>query len=514
MIVVFNLKTARPIILIFLWMLLLTEGCVEQISKTAETGNKEKIQGKARQSIDCNILIIGGGMGGLYTAYQLGKREIASVCLFELEARLGGRILDVSFDGKETSPRIGVGARRILSGHALYTLAKELGIDYEEASNRGEFIFARGRHTESNDELAILAYPSLSRLNKTDQNETEVMDALYQRLQRGTRQKQFPDFISYVRDTIGAEGYHYLLDASRFRSDFQYPIDTASYLDWLKEEAKFESAKPVYPNGGMSEFVRRMAKAAGKKGVKFFTSQPVKSLRHNKFGYVAVTPGYQVNAKKIIIAVNAAKLESIQGDVIETIVNSPQYQQLLGIPVVTVTQWWSYPWWKKAFKDKEITRLRTIDHCINLMEIPTDEYGGRQLVTRTVYSDEMSCVALWQQLNKISTEAVEAKINRELTEIFPRVKIPRPLKTYVKVWPDAWYWLKAGTPYTNCDIADWATKPVLGEPVYLVGESYNPQRSTWSDGAVSSSSATLNAGFGFNLPQAATALICESTQRW
>ena len=63
---------------------------------------------------------------------------------------------------------------------------------------------------------------------------------------------------------------------------------------------------------------------------------------------------YEINANTVILAVNAAKLKSIHGDVPDKIVKSAQFQQLLGIPVVTVTQWWLKPWWKKAYLGKEI----------------------------------------------------------------------------------------------------------------------------------------------------------------
>jgi hypothetical protein len=78
------------------------------------------------------------------------------------------------------------------------------------------------------------------------------------------------------------------------------------------------------------------------------------------------------------------------------------------------------------------------------------------------------------------------------------------LNTHVQVWPAAWYWLRGGSSYTNADIADWAVRPLAGEPVSLVGESYNPQRSGWSDGAYKSSIRTLNGQFGLNLPLLAT----------
>jgi hypothetical protein len=94
---------------------------------------------------------------------------------------------------------------------------------------------------------------------------------------------------------------------------------------------------------------------------------------------------------------------------------------------------------------------------------------------------------------------VEAEIDRGLKSMFPGAAIPKPDKTVVKIWPAGWYWLRAGSPFTNAQIATWAILPIPGEQVSLVGESYNPQRSTWSDGAFKSSINTLNSVYGYQL---------------
>ena len=51
----------------------------------------------------------------------------------------------------------------------------------------------------------------------------------------------------------------------------------------------------------------------------------------------------------------------------------------------------------------------------------------------------------------------------------------------------------------NSDIARWAIEPLRGENVAMVGDSYNPQRSGWSDAAYKSSINMLNERFGCEL---------------
>jgi hypothetical protein len=77
--------------------------------------------------------------------------------------------------------------------------------------------------------------------------------------------------------------------------------------------------------------------------------------------------------------------------------------------------------------------------------------------------------------------------------LFPKATIPPPLNTHFQVWPNAWYWLKAGTQFTNADIADWALEPLKGEAIALVGDSYFISRAGWTDAAYKSSARLIRA---------------------
>ena len=48
--------------------------------------------------MDCEVAIVGGGLAGLYTAESLLRHgKETKVCVFEREARLGGRLYDHIF---------------------------------------------------------------------------------------------------------------------------------------------------------------------------------------------------------------------------------------------------------------------------------------------------------------------------------------------------------------------------------------------------------------------------------
>jgi hypothetical protein len=229
-------------------------------------------------------------------------------------------------------------------------------------------------------------------------------------------------------------------------------------------------------------------------------------------GYIVKTGTHEAAAKKVVIAVPPVAFPYIKGDVIADIASKQQFKDIIGVEVVTVTQWWPTDWWtqiKDPGANAQVWRAWTTEHCMTFMEVPLDAYGKAQMATRSVYDDDRNCVEFWKETASHGNAAVEAEIKRGLTHMFinngvsspSTVTIPDPIRTHVQFWPAAWHWLRAGTSYTNADIFQWATEPLgASENVALVGEAYNPQRSGWSDGAYKSSINLLNKKYGLSLP--------------
>ncbi len=463
------------------------------VSTLAFADDKDK-----KKNLTCEVVILGGGAGGLHTAFRLAPTMGDKVCLFEKENRLGGRIYDVS--RTPGGPVFGLGALRIMeTQQVVFNLADELGIQYVAAPFEDDLIRARGVSANDSDSLRTAAYP------RTTAGESALYDQLRLGPERAKASK-YPDMRTYMRSTIGAENYQFLADIFRFRGDFTYPLSAKAYLEFLDEDWDV-CCTPSYPIGGMSEFIKRMAQRATQKGARIYTSEPALEVESGKGSrYEITTANFVVRTNRLIVAIDAEAFKKVDGDLAKKIQKQAQFQDLMGVKVASVNQWWPSAWWQNANPGKKTRRAWTTESCVNFIEIPTTPYGANQLVTRSVYEDEKSCVDFWEELTDRGTSAVEAEIERGLKNMFPNVNIPKPLKTEIKIWPAGWYWLRAGSPYSNMDIAAWAIAPLQGEAVSLVGESYNPQRSTWSDGAFKSSINTLNAVFGLNLPgQTATA---------
>lgn len=454
-------------------------------------------------SIDCEVVIVGGGAGGLHTAYRLAPTLGDGVCLFEKNPTLGGRIKDEPFDPNDpSSPRIGVGARRVMEGQeVLFDLVDELGITLETPDGASDLIHARGAFAFSKEAL-LPQYPTLT---PDPSGDTET--ALYDKLRFGPARADIASaasFEAYGQAVVGEEGWNFLHDMSRFRADFSAALDARGYLDYLDEEWDV-CCTPSYPVGGMSRFIVRMQEEAETAGARIFTSEAVSAIqRDGTGGFTVETAGRVVHAQKVVIAVPPTALVHIDGDVVDDIEAQQAFQDIVPIKVVTISQWWPDSWWTAVRDpdDTQVWRAWTTEHCLNFIEIPIEPYAAAQHVTRSVYNDDPACSDMWSDLLDQGMDQVEAEVRAGLELLFngngvtANVVIPDPLKTTVQIWPDAWHWLGAGASLTNAELFEWAADPLSGEEVGLVGEAYNVQRSGWSDGAYKSSLHLLETRYG------------------
>lgn len=102
-------------------------------------------------SVDVDIIIIGAGMAGLYTAYQLALYPSnLSFRLLESEDRVGGRAYNTTFDGTRIAPGAGIG--RAAKDWRLARLMTDVGMEVKE------FPFKPNYSKPHVDILRLLAY--------------------------------------------------------------------------------------------------------------------------------------------------------------------------------------------------------------------------------------------------------------------------------------------------------------------------------------------------------------------
>ena len=453
----------------------------------------------------CHIAIVGGGIAGTYLAMRLSKKYGSKVCLLDKDKHTGGRLYGIPVNPKDSqSPEIGLGGRRVLaSQEVMMNLAKELSIVMQKPKPAEEFCFARGKYqfTTKNEEKDVFAklYGGLPINQSLPDYDYQLMKRLLNGPERKNIEKH-PDLKCYIESVVGEAGYQFIIDMTRFKSDYTYPLAAHHYVDWLETEYSYGN-DPRYPVGGMSQFVKKLALQAEKFGAQIFKSERVISINKDKNkGYHLTTSNRKILANKVIFAIPAQALSKIHGDVADAIRSKSPLEYIIGVKVLTITQWYEHAWWngiKRFSNGRRVWRVWTTDSCIRSLEIPQEPYLSGQKVFRVSYSDDINCIQHFQFLETTNYTKLQETIRNGLKHLFEYngittpIRIPWPTRMILHEWPDAWYWLKAGSPFSSSYIANWASEPIEGENVGLASDSYFLIRSSWSEGAILSAMKLL-----------------------
>jgi hypothetical protein len=462
----------------------------------------------APSNIICEIAIVGGGAAGVHTFFRLAPTYGNKVCLFEKNDYFGGRIKDI--DSPNGNGKWGAGALRVMQTQTiLFNLAKELDIQLEAVEMVESRIFARGQYRSDTNNFAGPGnpYPTIEPPEYSDFScvgDNNYPDCFQDAFQHhlfsnsGPGPKKRQTIEAYADDLLGTKEFQFLKDTSRFRGDFLSQVNAHSYLDFLSEDF-YTCCTPSYPKGGMSSFIHSMLDIAKSRGGRAFSSEPVRTIDHFGSKYLLKTLKRNVFSEKVVIAVPPVGLNQIGGTIARGIQRQAQFNAIKPIRVITIANWWKEPWWGNL--DRGWATPET-SFKFNFIEFAHSKYQKAQLATRSVFDDDPRTTQLWAKAYRMGgNDAVNTMVVNQLSEFFPDATISKLqiTKTHFQDWPDGWYWLKKDSNFSNADIAIWALRPLKAENISLVGEAYNPNRSTWSDAAYKSSINTLNQNFNLDL---------------
>eukprot|EP00301_Raphidiophrys_heterophryoidea_P005701 c12362_g1_i2.p1 GENE.c12362_g1_i2~~c12362_g1_i2.p1 ORF type:complete len:608 (+),score=98.41 c12362_g1_i2:122-1945(+) len=491
----------------------------EKVAKTQHDSDKQP-----RKVVHCKIIVVGGGFAGVYAFYKLAPLYGSDLCLVESENRLGGRVYDVS--ATPGGPVFGVGAIRVTSAQqTMIALAHELNMILQQQESDIELMKVRGRYyyrdvsQPKSRNTTVMCREAFAGLNCDIGGETTPPDtAMLQKLVQAYEQNksiasQFVDFPNYIMSIFGDEGLAFIRESVRYNSPFK-SVSTQGILDFFNIEFRDMVLDPdrYYPEGGMSQYIIRMAAAAQQHGSVIYMSEPVISINevtirsHRKHvkGFELLTPHYAFTAERVLCAIDPLHLRAVTGDIAQQIITAPEFNVILPNTLAIVTAWWPERWWEKSevARNARLSRIVSHENCFNTMDIPTFPYGRDQNVTRAVY-DDGACVSTWETLEAAGPEGLEM-LSKTVTESLGRVvtdvEIPTPSSLHIHVHRNAWHFQIANSSITNQQIFDWSQRPLPGKNFVLIGEGYNLNFAAWCDGALKSAMWALANFYDFEFP--------------
>ena len=451
-----------------------------------------------------DILVIGGGIAGLYTAYQLLKRHPGiSLTLLEKHALVGGR-MDTYHDDTMV---VEAGAGRFHTSHRrLRHLIDELGLSRHVVPIGHDIAFMTSQHP--GEKLHTL--PELEGLDRTSSATSSLpCDPLIRRLMR--LRKTVPSetlrsmtLLEFAKQTFGDDRvvsviprtFGYYSELGIMNAD-----DSLHLMETLLSKQSFFGMK-----GGLSLVVQRLTARLREMGAKIIEGQSVVSIRRSsssmspfsrprirrtrKLGGAGVSAGFKIrcsngntySATQCVCALPRQAIQRLQCPLFQRV--EPDLKQILCGSLCRI-----YCQFAKGKDGKvwfhDLGKITT-DNDLRMI-IPIDVARGIAMIS---YSDNRWADE-WNRLYRDEgVRAVNQKL-RQLTQSLmgPGVVIPIPTHTRVFYWKcGVGYWGKGA----NSGVAERRIRqPARG--LYVCGEHYSSRSQQWMEGALDTAANVVRA---------------------
>ena len=400
-----------------------------------------------------DYIIIGAGISGLYFGHLL-KKKTNNFIILEKKGRMGGRIKTV----KKECFWYEAGATRIPFHHKyILELIKNLGLSHKlieicckkDYNINGKFINSkRCQNNFKKTTKDILKYGN--RLKKG----TKISNTLFSISNHILNKKIIDDYIvktGYNSQQNKCNFYNYLKNLKNYNTKY-YKLDD-----------------------GLIQIIDKLACLIGKDKIK--TGHLVEDIKYNKKNKVfnLIVNGKIIQTRRLICGV--PKLDLLKFDILydfDNLLNSVSQNRYIRIYAKYNKINGKY-WFENI--NKTIT-----DKCIRKI-IPVDKKNG--LIQLCYCDSEYAEMLNNENINGTLFEV----INKNLCEIFPNIKIPKPVYFRAHYWDSGTHWW---LPNTESDkIVKRIEKIDNNIPLYIIGEAYSKNQG-WMEGAIISTLSVFN----------------------
>lgn len=396
------------------------------------------------------VVIIGGGIAGLYCAYKL--QDHYSITLCEKDSRLGGRIHTYYGNGFSLE----AGAGRFSDKHKiLIELIEELGLKDKMVKIASDFVYS-----DVNDNQ--LKKPLISKLTLLI-GEIVVYSKIY-----SDKELQKITLLELAEKIMKKE------DIEHIKKSFGY------YSELVIMNAKdalhliVENLNPMIQfyvlQGGLSQIIEEIKK---KLKIKIIKNIEITKIKY-KEGFEIYSNKAMIKCKKCICTIPSQELKKIK--LIHSL--EPMLSKIKCSPLCRIYSTFKEPWFSDLPKLSTNNQLRMI--------IPLDQ--GKINTIMMSYTDN-KFAKFWLHLyQKGKKEKVDEMIKR-LTKQSIGMDVPKPLNTYMFYWEcGVGYW---GIGADSEKISKQLIKPFKEIDFFVCGEHYSAKNQQWIEGALDTATEVL-----------------------
>ena len=398
-----------------------------------------------------DIIIIGGGIAGLYTAYRAIKRNPnRKILILEKEYRLGGRIYTYQEDDFPVSVEYGAG--RFHRGHThLFRLLGEL-----ELVNKVKPITPMVESSEMKYLMEQIIKKYHSRKNDQD------------------LELSFKEYVT-KHSIVTIKEMHYI--ESNYGYSAELILMNMKDAMILIEDMRMNSYYNL--QGGLSQIITKLEKFLRKMKCNILKNSPVKTIKqvaweNNKIKFMIHTDnGNEYMAKKCVLAVPKTTLQSFS--ILKPI--KEKLNSIVTTPLCRIYAQYDHDkngdiWFQRMQKQSIPNYLRMI--------IP---YNKEEGVIMNSYIDD-KYARWWYHLWKIEgISGVKQQLCSMTKKEFPWADIHLPRKIKIAYWDAGVAFWKPGVK--NSEILAKEISRPLGDHIelYICGENYSP-RQQWIESAL------------------------------
>lgn len=396
---------------------------------------------------DYDVIIVGGGISGLFTAYKLSKTKL-KILLIESHEELGGRVHTIY----KTNFYYECAAARFHKKHTkLLALINELGLkDKIEPLPKkvNYFLRNKGRYkTEEKLDLKELLKEAIEQ--KKEIKKSDLINIT---------------FFQYLMTIYDSETVQYIKDTFGYDSEIMN-LNAHAAIKMFKDDLLSDDDY-YHLSGGLSQIIQKLEDELKLKENVFIKRKT--KITNITDGKILTEKGDKFKYDKLILTIPSEKLKELEYFKGKVLFDSVKPMKLLRI----YAQYPTKNLWFKGIK-------RTITDNYIRHIIPINEEAGLIMIS---YCDDIYA-EMWNRYSKISEKFLITMLHKEIEKIFG-IDPPNPEFLSTHYWENGIHLWDTG--YDMDEEYDKMLKPLNDQEIYICGESFSKKQG-WIEGSLETS---------------------------